>query len=138
MFIHSWQVFTLPKFRIQSEKLCGCCPKFDPWGISEAISPPAAAPASTNAAAFSGSTVWGCQIDGSLVCVAWEWISVRPRVIAMGDPMTIFSNLDLIGSDGQRIDDSQHLLKLHELIFALPWQSHVTQARWPVEQRLAA
>lgn len=138
MFVHSWQVFTLPKFRIQFEKLLGSCPKFEHWGTSEAISAAVPGPSSANAAANCGSTVWGSLVDGSPVCVAWEWIAVRPGVIAMGDPMTLFANLDLIGSDGQPLDDSQRLLKLHELIFALPWQSYVRQARWPVEQRLAA
>lgn len=138
MFVHSWQVFTLPKFRIQFDNLLGSCPKFAHWGTSEAISAAGPGAASANAAAVFGSTVWGCQVEGSPVCIAWEWIEVRPRVIAMGDPMTLFANLDLIGADGQPIDDSQRLLRLHELIFALPWQSYVRQVRWPVEQRLAA
>ncbi len=52
--------------------------------------------------------------------------------------MILLSNLELIDLDGQALPESRRLLKLHEVIFALPWQQHVRDARWPQPQLLAA
>jgi len=131
MFFHGWQVFTFPKVRVTSDQLIQAAPKFEPWGTSEELGASACD-------VPRGSTVWGCNIRGAAVGIAWEWVAVRPRVVAMGDPMTLHANLDLVSGEGVPLADGARLLKLHELIFALPWQSYVREARWPVELRLAA
>lgn len=131
MFMHSWQIVTLPKFRVTSTRLIRSVSDFKPWGTSEDIGSP-------SPDTCRGSTVWGATFKGESVGLAWEWVSVRPGVIAMGDPMTILTNLEIVAGDGTNLQHSEKLLKLHELIFALPWQTVVRDARWPREHRLAA
>ncbi len=76
-----------------------------------------------------GQSVWGLDVDGRRVGVAWEWREVRTNVVAMDDPMVVLANVELHDGDGRCLQDGQRLLALHELIHDLPWQDEVSLAR---------
>lgn len=131
MNIHSWQVFTWPTVRAKVPDLIHALQSFRHLGTSLQLD-------ASNPELCSGSTVWGCDVNGKQLGIAWEWVAVKPRVVAMGDPMTLLANLELVDDDEERLPDNQRLLRLHQVIFALPWQHCVHDARWPEAQRLAA
>ena len=131
MNVHSWQVFTWPTVRAKVPELINVARSFRHLGTSLQLD-------ANSPELCSGSTVWGADVNGKRVGIAWEWVAVRPRVVAMGDPMMLLANLDLVNNHGDALPDSQRLLRLHQVIFCLPWQHAVHTARWPEMQRLAA
>ena len=131
MTIHSWQVFTWPTVRAKVPELINAARSFRHLGTSLQLD-------ASNPELCSGSTVWGADVNGKRVGIAWEWVAVKPRVVALGDPMMLLANLDLVNDLGDALPDSQRLLRLHQVIFCLPWQNAVHAARWPEMERLAA
>lgn len=131
MYISSWQVFTWPKVRFRAPELIDSANLFRSLGTSLELD-------TTNSNLCSGTTVWGCEFSGRRVGIAWEWVAIKPRVVVLGDPMTLLANVDLVDEDGELLLDSQRLLLLHQIIFALPWQQDVQAARWPEQHRMAA
>lgn len=131
MSIHSWQVFTWPTVRAKVPDLTNAARAFRHLGTSLQLD-------ADNPELCSGSTVWGADVNGKRLGIAWEWVAVRPRVVVMGDPMMLLANLDLVDEEDDPLPDSQRLLKLHHVIFCLPWQNAVHAARWPEMQRMAA
>ena len=85
-----------------------------------------------------GQAVWGLDVDGRRVGVAWEWREVRSNVVAMDDPMVVLANVELHDEVGHCLREGQRLLALHELIHELPWQDEVRMARHQQALRLAA
>lgn len=71
-----------------------------------------------------GHVVYGAAADSGCAAVAWEWAEMKPRVIAMSDPMTIISNIQLQQDQGD-VDDDARLLFLHGLIGRVDWQAEV-------------
>ncbi len=131
MTIHSWQVFTWPTVRAKVPELINAARSFRHLGTSLQLD-------ASNSELCSGSTVWGVDVNGKRLGIAWEWVAVKPRVVALGDPMMLLANLDLVNDRGDALPDSQRLLQLHQIIFCLPWQHDVHAACWPETQRLAA
>ena len=131
MNIHSWQVFTWPTVRAKVPELINAARSFRHLGTSLQLD-------ANDPELCSGSTVWAVDINGNRLGIAWEWVAVRPRVVAMGDPMMLLANLDLVDAADESLPDSQRLLRLHQVIFGLPWQNAVHAARWPEMQRMAA
>jgi hypothetical protein len=76
-----------------------------------------------------GQAVWGLDVGGRRVGVAWEWREVRSNVVAIDDPMVVLANVELHDDAGQCLREGQRLLALHELIHELPWQDQVSLAR---------
>lgn len=71
-----------------------------------------------------GQSLWGCQTaPDRMVGIAWDWREVRPGVVAMSDPMTVLSNVILIGEEGEPVDPFKRILHLNNAIFSLPWQA---------------
>ncbi len=130
MHTQSWQVFTWPKVRAKVPELIHASQQFRHLGTSLQLD-------SSDPQLCSGSTVWGCDVKGARVGLAWEWVAIRPQVVALGDPMTLLANIDLFDDDDELLQDSQRLLKLHQVIFSLPWQRYVNAAR-SEPMRLAA
>ncbi|MDQ2736026.1 MAG: hypothetical protein M3Y55_13795, partial [Pseudomonadota bacterium] len=54
---------------------------------------------------------------------AWDWREVRPGVVALSDPMTVLSNIVLLGEEGRPVDSFKRILHLNNVIFSLPWQA---------------
>lgn len=120
MAVHSWQVVTWPGVVAGVDEWTGRHEGFRFMGASvlrDAEDP----------RLLCGETVWGTQWHGRPVGMAWEWREVRPRVVAMGDPMTVLANVSFI--DGATfLDDGRRLLTLHDTIHHLPWQERITEA----------
>lgn len=71
-----------------------------------------------------GHVVYGAAADSGCAALAWEWAEMKPRVIAMSDPMTIISNIRL-QQDQSDVDEDARLLFLHGLIGRVDWQAEV-------------
>ncbi len=60
--------------------------------------------------------------------VAWDWVQLSRGVVAMADPMSVISNLRLVGSAGEVLTAWEAALYLNEIVHALPWQDEVQRA----------
>lgn len=69
-----------------------------------------------------GQVLWGTEVDGHMIGLAWDWSEVRSDVIAMADPMRVLSNLTLVSSDGEPVAHHERLLHLNNAIHELGWQ----------------
>lgn len=76
-----------------------------------------------------GQAVWGLDLEGRRIGLAWEWREVRANVVAMDDPMVVLANVELLDGAGHCLHDGSRLLALHALIHELPWQEEVRRAR---------
>jgi hypothetical protein len=76
----------------------------------------------------SGQTVWASQCDDGEVGMAWDWVQVTRGVVAMADPMSVVTNLRLVGAEGEVLTASEAALFLNQYVRSLPWQSEVRRA----------
>lgn len=60
--------------------------------------------------------------------MAWDWVQIAAGVVAIADPMSVVTNLRLIGGEGEVLTAHQSALFLNELVHALPWQTEVERA----------
>ncbi len=60
--------------------------------------------------------------------MAWDWIQIARGVVAIADPMSLVTNLRLIGDGGEVWTAQQSALFLNRLVRALPWQLEVQRA----------
>ena len=82
-------------------------------------------PAADEDGPLSGQTVWrGAAAEGE-VGVAWDWVMVSRDVVAMADPMSVVSNLRLLGSQGEVLTAWESALHLSQIVYGLPWQGEV-------------
>lgn len=76
----------------------------------------------------AGQTIWaGSAADGE-AGMAWDWVLITRGVVAMADPMSVISNLRLVGDQGEVLTAQQSARFLNEIVRALPWQSEVQRA----------
>lgn len=75
----------------------------------------------------SGQTLWAGHSDSGEAGVAWDWILVTRGVVAMADPLSVVTNLRLLGSEGEVLTALESALYLNELVHALPWQTEVAR-----------
>jgi hypothetical protein len=77
---------------------------------------------------FTGQTVWsGSSSDGE-AGVAWDWVQVMPGIVAMADPMSVVTNLRLLGQEGEVLTAWEAARHLNQIVHALPWQDEVQRA----------
>ena len=77
---------------------------------------------------MSGQTLWGgSSLDGE-AGVAWDWIQIAKGVVAMVDPLSLVTNLRLVGTEGEVLTALEAALFLNELVHGLPWQTEVERA----------
>jgi hypothetical protein len=81
-----------------------------------------------------GQTVWAglwTPADSEqqqYVGVAWDWVQLSDDAVAMADPMSVITNLRLLGDEGQVLTAWQAARHLSELVYTLPWQDEVQRA----------
>jgi len=76
----------------------------------------------------AGQTIWaGSAADGD-AGMAWDWVLITRGVVAMADPMSVVTNLRLVGEQGEVLTTQQSARFLNEIVRALPWQSEVRRA----------
>jgi hypothetical protein len=72
-----------------------------------------------------GQVLWACELDGARAGLAWDWFELRPRVVALADPMNVLSNLEFVDAEGRPLSRGQRLVELNNIIASLPWQCEV-------------
>ena len=82
-----------------------------------------------------GQVVWACDTTHGPAGLAWDWLALRPRVLAMADPMNIVSNLSFVDAEGRPLSDAQRVIELNNLIARLPWQARIVKATAPVPRQ---
>ncbi len=75
-----------------------------------------------------GQTVWAASADVGAAGMAWDWVQITHGVVAMADPMSVVTNLRLVGVEGEVLTAQQAACFLNELVRALPWQQEVQRA----------
>jgi hypothetical protein len=76
----------------------------------------------------SGQTLWGGSSDSGEVGVAWDWIELGEGVVAIADPLTMITNLRLIGTKGEVLTTLEAATHLNQLVNGLPWQREAQRA----------
>lgn len=76
----------------------------------------------------TGQTVWAAAAAGGQAGMAWDWVQIARGVVAIADPMSVITNVRLIGEDGEVLTAQQAARFLNELVRALPWQLEVHRA----------
>lgn len=60
--------------------------------------------------------------------MAWDWVQIACGVVAIADPMSVVTNVRLIGDEGEVLTAMESARFLNELVRALPWQQEVQRA----------
>ena len=76
----------------------------------------------------AGQTIWGSLSDEGEAGVAWDWVQVSHDIVAMADPMSVITNLRLVGEEGEVLTALESARFLNEIVHALPWQNEVQRA----------
>jgi hypothetical protein len=76
----------------------------------------------------AGQTIWGGQSEDGEAGVAWDWVQIAGDVVAMADPMSVVTNLRLVGDEGEVLTALECARFLNAIVHALPWQSEVQRA----------
>lgn len=76
----------------------------------------------------SGQTLWGDANERQTAGVAWDWVQLQQGVVAMSDPLGLVTNLKLLDDDGEALTNMEVAVRLHQLVYDLPWQSEVERA----------
>jgi len=76
----------------------------------------------------AGQTVWAAHAEDGEAGMAWDWVQIARGVVAIADPMSVVTNLRIIGGAGQVMTATEAALFLNQLVHALPWQSEVKRA----------
>lgn len=76
----------------------------------------------------AGQTVWGRTDGDNPAGVAWDWVQIDSDVVAMADPMSVVTNLRLIGDEGEVLTALESARFLNRIVHALPWQHEVQRA----------
>jgi hypothetical protein len=74
-----------------------------------------------------GQLVWGAPDGEFPMAVCWDWAEVRAGIVALANPMTVFSNVRLLAEDGAPLSHSQTLLELNGVIHELDWQRRLCE-----------
>jgi hypothetical protein len=73
----------------------------------------------------TGTTIWGEFSKEGDAGLAWEWIEIAKGVVAMMDPMSLMTNLQLIAANGEIIPPAAAALHFNQFVRKLPWQQEV-------------
>jgi len=76
----------------------------------------------------AGQTLWGGNSGSGQAGVAWDWVQISQGVVAMSDPLSVISNLHLLGDEGEVLTSWQAARYLNQMVHALPWQGEVARA----------
>lgn len=82
----------------------------------------------TRCSGGAGQTVWAGQAEQGEAGVAWDWIQIAHGVVALADPMSLVTNVRLIGDEGEVLTAWEAARFLNELVHELPWQQQVRRA----------
>jgi len=82
----------------------------------------------------TGQTLWAGSAEDGEAGVAWDWVQVSRGIVAMADPMSVVTNLRLVGEHGEVLTALEAARFLNEIVHQLPWQPEVARAlRGPMQ-----
>jgi hypothetical protein len=76
----------------------------------------------------AGQTMWMARSEGGEAGVAWDWIQLSRGIVALADPLSLVTNLRLVGPEGEVLGPQEAMLQLNMLVNELPWQCEVERA----------
>ncbi|MBK7060441.1 MAG: hypothetical protein IPH51_08000 [Rubrivivax sp.] len=76
----------------------------------------------------AGQTIWAGQVAGGEAGMAWDWVEISSGIVAMADPMSVLTNLRIIGDEGEVLTAQAAARFLTGIVHALPWQDEVGRA----------
>ena len=76
----------------------------------------------------TGQTLWAWSSDDGEAGMAWDWVQIARGVVAIADPMSVVTNVRLIGEEGEVLTAHEAARFLNELVRSLPWQQEVQRA----------
>jgi hypothetical protein len=76
----------------------------------------------------SGQTIWAAAACGGQAGMAWDWVQIARGVVAIADPMSVVTNVRLIGDAGEVLTAQQAARFFNEMLRSLPWQQEVRRA----------
>lgn len=75
-----------------------------------------------------GNTMWAAELgDGALVGASWDWVEVRPGVVALRDPNGVLTNLRFIDEDGHLEPELKAICLQNLIPHQVAWQEAVLQ-----------
>jgi hypothetical protein len=81
-----------------------------------------------------GQTLWTTQSNGQEAGLAWDWVQLARGVVTLANPLSVVSNLRLVGGKGQVLTTLEAMRVLNEIVHRLPWQPEVARTlRGPVQ-----
>ena len=86
-----------------------------------------AGPAGTRSR-VAGQTIWAGRLDGIEAGVAWDWVEIADGIVAMADPLSVVTNLRIVGNEGEVLTALEAARFLNNIVHALPWQDEVGRA----------
>jgi len=78
-----------------------------------------------------GQVLFGWQSSKEMVGLAWDWVAIGGRILAMSDPLAIVSNVYFVAANGDTLQESARLVQLNDVINRLPWQRPVRRTLPP-------
>ncbi len=76
----------------------------------------------------AGQTVWAASAADGEAGMAWDWVQIARGVVAIADPLSVITNVRLVGEEGEVLTALESARFLNELVRALPWQLEVQRA----------
>lgn len=76
----------------------------------------------------SGQTLWAMPSSEGEAGMAWDWVMLSQGVVAMADPLSVITNLRLLGPEGEVLTAWQAARHLNEIVHSLAWQCEVQRA----------
>jgi hypothetical protein len=73
----------------------------------------------------AGQTLWAAQADDRQAGMAWDWIELARGVVAMADPLSVITNMRLLGPHGDLLPALESMVRLNQIVHSLPWQDEV-------------
>jgi hypothetical protein len=77
---------------------------------------------------IAGQTVWAAKSMDGEAGMAWDWVQLSRGVVAIADPMSVVTNVRLIGDEGEVLTAHEAARYLNEMVQSLPWQEEVQRA----------
>ncbi len=76
----------------------------------------------------AGQTIWAGILCGGEAGMAWDWVEIADGIVAMADPMSVVTNLRIVGDEGEVLTAQEAARFLNGIVHALPWQDEVGRA----------
>lgn len=82
-----------------------------------------------------GQTAWVAKTEDGTAGLSWDWVEIAVGIVAIADPMSITTNLRLLGPDGEVLTAHAMAPHLNRLVHALSWQPEVLRAMAQLKTR---